>query len=155
YAKHVNGNEQTIDTVEKTPNEKLIQREQEELTHEQIVDLTDTFMELLVQEIDDHYRVVRFETIEELMDAFTPYITKEAVQPYIDFYYEEKEDGLYLLPTETPPWFENEVEYDKETLDNGNVRVTQHNENALYGKYTIMIDFEYNDGTWKIVNISE
>lgn len=152
YAKYVSGHEQPINMAGKV---QITQEEQKELTHDEIVSLTDTFMELLVQEIDDHYRVEKFDTKEELLKAFTPYIKKEAVQPYIDFYYEEKEDGLYILPTETPPWFENKTEYDKETLDNGNVQVTQQNENALYGKYTIIIEFEYIDGTWKIANISE
>lgn len=151
-AKHVSGHEQSIDREEKS---QLTQAEQNTLTHEEIVSLTDTFMEILVQETDEHYRVEQFSSKEELLQAFTPYIKKEAVQPYIDFYYDEKEDGLYILPTETPPWFENEIVYDKERLENGNVQITQHNENALYGKYTIKMEFEYDEGTWKIANISE
>ncbi|QGH34272.1 hypothetical protein GI584_09650 [Gracilibacillus salitolerans] len=127
--------------------------DEDDITHEEIVKLTDTFMELLVQEIDDHYKVEQFDTKEELLNAFEPYVVKEAVQPYIDYYYEEKEDGLYIVPTETPPWFEKKEDYKKESEDN-KVRITQSNENELYGPYTIEIVFEKVDGTWKIANIS-
>ncbi|WP_208586356.1 hypothetical protein [Gracilibacillus suaedae] len=127
--------------------------ETKDITHEEIVKLTDTFMDLLVQEIDDHYKVVRFDTKEELLNAFEPYVVKDAVKPYIDYYYEEKEDGLYIVPTETPPWFEKDEDYEKESKDN-KVIITQSNENELYGPYTIEIVFEKIDGTWKIANIS-
>ncbi|SFM48360.1 hypothetical protein SAMN04487943_12146 [Gracilibacillus orientalis] len=146
--------------VEKNTGLKQIQvenikREAEtnDITHEEIVKLTDTFMDLLVQEIDDHYKVVRFDTKEELINAFEPYIVKEAVQPYIDYYYKEKEDGLYIVPTETPPWFEKDEDYEKKSEGN-KVTITQSNESALYGMYTIEIVFKKMDGTWKIANIS-
>ncbi|MGP4040544.1 hypothetical protein ACTWP4_11730 [Gracilibacillus sp. D59] len=127
--------------------------ETNDITHEEIVKLTDKFMDLLVQEIDDHYKVVRFNTKEELTNAFEPYIVKEAVKPYIDFYYKEKEDGLYIVPTETPPWFEKDKDYEKESEGN-KVTITQTNENELYGTYTIEIVFKKIDSKWKIANIS-
>ncbi|GAE94036.1 hypothetical protein JCM21714_3166 [Gracilibacillus boraciitolerans JCM 21714] len=133
--------------------QQLTQKEAE-LSHEQIITLTDTFMELLVQKTDEQYKVVEFNTKVELIQAFEPYVKKEAVQPYIDFYYQEQEDGLYIVPTETPAWFENDVEYQKEKTDDGKVKVTQINKNELHGKYTIVITFEQVEGIWRIVNIS-
>ncbi|MGN8645241.1 hypothetical protein ACTNEO_03990 [Gracilibacillus sp. HCP3S3_G5_1] len=140
--------------LKQVPSKSIEQKtDSNEITHAEIVKLTDTFMDLLVQEVDDHYKVVRFNTKEELINAFEPYIVREAVQPYIDFYFKEKEDGLYILPTETPPWFDKDEDYNKKIEDN-KVTITQANENALYGKYTIEMGFEKMDGTWKIVNIS-
>ncbi|SHM91395.1 hypothetical protein [Gracilibacillus kekensis] len=132
---------------------KQVTQQEADLSHEQIVALTDKFMELLVQDIDDHYKVEKFNTKQELIQAFEPYVKKEAVQPYIEFYYQEKEDGLYIVPTETPAWFVKDAEYEKEQKDR-KIEVTQTNENALYGKYTIVLTFEKVDETWKIVNIS-
>ncbi|WP_058306879.1 hypothetical protein [Gracilibacillus massiliensis] len=132
---------------------KQMTQKEANLSHEQIVTLTDKFMELLVQDIDDHYKVEQFDTKQELIKVFDPYVKQEVVQPYIDFYYKEKEDGLYIVPTETPAWFVKDAEYEKEQKD-GKITVTQTNENALHGKYTIVLTFEKIDETWKIVNIS-
>ncbi len=132
---------------------KQVTEKETDLSHEQIVTLTDKFMELLVQDVDDNYKVVEFNTKQQLIKAFEPYVQKEVVEPYIDFYYQEKEDGLYIVPTETPAWFEKDVEYQKESAD-GKVKITQTNENALHGKYTIVITFEKSDDAWKIENIS-
>ncbi|UOQ48092.1 hypothetical protein MUN88_18875 [Gracilibacillus caseinilyticus] len=139
--------------TQKVTGEKQVVSDQEEISHKKIVALTDKFMELLVQDIDDQYKVINYQTKEELIKAFEPYVTKEAVQPYIDYYYEEEKNGLYIVPTETPPWFDKSNDYDKQMKDN-QVIVTQQNENALYGEYTISITFEKINDQWKIVNIS-
>ncbi|MDX8044797.1 hypothetical protein SH601_02260 [Gracilibacillus sp. S3-1-1] len=137
--------------------ERIVAAEQKtvnpDLTHEEILHLTDMFMSLLVQEVDNHYKVVQYDTKEELLKAFEPYITREAIQPYIDYYYYEEDDGLYIVPTETPPWLDKNEPYEI-TKDDGKVTVKQTTENALQGKYTIEIVCEKIEDTWKIANIS-
>ncbi|UOQ85354.1 hypothetical protein [Gracilibacillus salinarum] len=145
--------ENQVNTEEVTGEKQNVSNEQKEISHDKIVALTDKFMELLVQDIDDQYKVINYQTKEELMKAFEPYVTKEAVQPYIDYYYEEEKNGLYIVPTETPPWFDKSNDYEKQTKDN-QVIVTQQNQNALYGEYTISLTFEKINDQWKIVNIS-
>ncbi|WP_163536608.1 hypothetical protein [Gracilibacillus sp. YIM 98692] len=125
----------------------------EALSHETIVRLTDQFMELLVQETDDNYRVKHYDTKEALLDAFDPYVKRESAEPYIDYYYEEKADGLYIIPTETPPWFQKDQEYEKIVKDKKTVEIKQTNQTDLYGPYTIIIEFQNIDGSWIIANI--
>lgn len=122
-------------------------------THEELVRLTDEFMDILVQETDGNGKVVQFSTIEELYQEFTQIATKGAVRPYIDFYYTEEKDGLYLLPTETPPWFIPENNYETNQVSDKKIIITQQNSVDLYGEYVIEIEFTYTD-KWKISNIT-
>ncbi|GAQ16272.1 carboxypeptidase [Oceanobacillus picturae] len=89
----------------------------------------------------------------ELLSAFESVAVEEMVEPYVSFYFEEKPDGLYILPTETPPWFIAENPYDMVQLDNDLVKVKQQNETALHGAYTIEFEFVY-DKQWKIGNVT-
>jgi hypothetical protein len=125
------------------------------ITDEEIIQLTDEFMKLLVQEIDDNYRVIHFNTKEELQLAFDQIASKDVTSEYIDFYYEEKAHGLYIVPTETPPWFIQRNEYNVIQLNHHQVKVVQENQTDLYGSYKISYEFsfEVHDG-WKITKIT-
>lgn len=129
--------------------------ENQTITHEEITALTDKFMKRLVQEVDHDYKVVHFDTKEALEVSFSDISKREVAAEYIDFYYEETVDGLYILPTETPPWFIEKNDYDVIQLDEDRVEVVQENETDLYGRYKITYEFSFdnNDG-WKITKIN-
>src|SRR5690625_4379047 len=92
------------------------------LSHKQIVALTDQFMDTLVQKTKDT-KVINFDTKEELLHAFDGITTKEVALTYVDYYYYEEADGLYMIPTETPPWFNKENDYNVVQLGNGKAKV--------------------------------
>lgn len=125
----------------------------EALTHENVVENTGRFMDMIVQDIDESYRVVNFDTKQELLEAFTEVAHKEVAQPYVDFYFTEREEGLYILPTETPPWFIPENDYDMIELDKTNYIIKQTNDSYIYGEYTIEFKFTY-ETDWKITEIA-
>jgi len=133
--------------------EVLEQSITEELTHEQIVYLTDQFMDILVQDVDEAYRVDTIKSKEQLYSEFEEVALREAASEYVDFYYKEKPDGLYLTPTELPPWFIKKNNYDRIKVDENTVKIEQNNELDLYGNYTIEIEFTY-DTDWKISSIT-
>lgn len=122
-------------------------------THEEIVKLTDQFMEILVQDINENYKVIAYQSKEELLEAFEEVTTKEVAKVYVDFYYEEKDDGLYIIPTETPPWFMEENPYDMVQLNNEQIKISQTNETVFYDAYSIEIELSF-DEKWKITKIT-
>ncbi|MFC4404797.1 hypothetical protein [Gracilibacillus xinjiangensis] len=132
----------------------ILESNESTITHEEIAAIMDKFMETLVQEVDDQYRVVQFDSKETLISEFEPIAAKEVVQPYIDYYFEEKDNKLYINPTETPAWFVEDNEYNKKEISDKKVEITQANVSDLYGPYTIKVLFEKNEGQWKITNIS-
>lgn len=123
-----------------------------ELSHEEITGLTDRFMDTLVQETNENYKVIPFDTKAELLNEFEKITTKEMAQPFVDYYYTEKPGGLYILPTETPPWFIEENDYDMIKVNDSTVKVIQDNYTELDGNYTLELEFTYKTD-WKITNI--
>ncbi|MFC4558600.1 hypothetical protein ACFO3D_10310 [Virgibacillus kekensis] len=124
------------------------------LTHEQIVSLTGGFMDTLVQEIDNQNRVKNFNTKSELLNAFKSITTKEVASKYVDFYFIERANGLFIKPTETPPWFNAANSYEKVEESKNTVTVKQHNVTDLYGSYTINFEFTRTGKQWKITDIA-
>ncbi|RKQ29566.1 hypothetical protein [Oceanobacillus halophilus] len=130
-----------------------LKNEKKELTHDNIVQLTNRFMDILVQDSEENYKVKQFNTKEDLLTEFEKVSTRETAKSYVDFYYEEKADGMYILPTETPPWFIQDNDYDIEQVSNNTVKIIQNNTTDLDGNYTIEMEFTYHK-TWKITNIT-
>lgn len=122
------------------------------LSDEELVAIMNKFIDILVQDIDDQYRVIGLDTKAELIDEFSSIAIAEAVEPYVDFYYYEQDDGLYIVPTELPPWFVEGQPYQKEMTDRGTVKITQDNFLDIYGHYRIEVELTYQKG-WKIINI--
>ncbi|WP_051189113.1 hypothetical protein [Halalkalibacillus halophilus] len=125
--------------------------EEEQLSHEQIVNVTNEFMDLLVQDTNDQYQVTNYDTLEELKEAFDTVADRAITDEYVDFFYKEEEDGLYIVPTQTPPWFDESVDYEVTDLGNQTYQVTQSNETDLYGDYTINLEIELNDNNDAII----
>jgi len=124
-----------------------------DISHEEIVTLTDQFMDTLVQAVDDDYKVIHFDHIDDLVDELASISTHEIAQTFIGYYYKDKNDGLYIIPTETPPWFMADQPYDVVQLNQDQVQLAQTNETDFYGTYTIELELTYQDG-WKITEIT-
>lgn len=125
------------------------------LSHDEIIALTDQFMETLLQQTRDDNKVLHYHHKADLLDAFAPIATKEVATTYVDYYYNSKADGLYMVPTERPPWFDKEIDYDKVNLNDGKVQVVQKNKSAMYGSYQVVYEFTVDDEhNWKITKIT-
>lgn len=135
------------------PIQKDLKDKESELSEGQVSELADTFMEILLQDIDEKYKVVKYSTKEELFGEFDKVALRQAAEEFVDFYYTEETDGLYITPTQTPPWFMEENDYDMIKKDNGDVRVVQENYSEMTGIYTIQLDFTFDNG-WKISSVS-
>ncbi|MFD1040178.1 hypothetical protein ACFQ3N_17535 [Virgibacillus byunsanensis] len=148
-------NEAKNSTVDHTDSEQKEEELQEEntISHEKIIALTNRFMDKLVQKSGNNYKVANYHTKTELLDDFKEVASRDVANEYIEYYYQEKADGLYIVPTETPPWFNEKNDYDVVQLENNRVKVSQNNTNDLYGSYTVNFEFTY-DSDWKITKIT-
>lgn len=143
----VNGTNLNYVSADKSVNQTI-----EELTHEDIVDVTNRFTELLIQDIDESYRVIDFNTKEELLNAFTEVTTKELAIDYVDYYFIEREEALYILPTEAPPAFIPGNDYNMIQLSETEFVIQQTNFSYIYGEYTLEINFTF-EADWKITGM--
>lgn len=145
--------ETAIATTKMTSPKESTSETASDLTNKQIFDMTDAFMKKLIQPTDQNYRVLNFKTKAQLVEDFSHIATASGVQPFIDFYYKEKEDGLFIVPTETPPWVDENNDLTIEQTDQKAV-VTQQNENELDSNYQITLTFIKKNKQWLIDQIS-
>jgi hypothetical protein len=118
-----------------------------------VILLTKRFMNQLVQEVDHEYHVINFHTKAALIESFSAIASTTIAKKFVDTFYYEKEDKLYIIPTETPPWFMEENIYQTEIKNQKHYVIKQANTTDLYGDYTIIIDFMYENGRWRIENV--
>ncbi len=131
-----------------------IQEMHQLISQDEIVNLTDEFMNILVQETDEDYQVKAYEDKASLLQAFYHITTEEVVKPYVDTYYYEQNGALYIIPTETPPWFDKQNDYDVLQLEENKILVKQENQSDLYGAYRIDLELTYATPGWKITKIT-
>ncbi|MFD2043726.1 hypothetical protein ACFSTA_06425 [Ornithinibacillus salinisoli] len=125
-----------------------------ELSHDEIYHIMNSFMNMLVQETDEDYKVVHFGSKEELLKEFEKLSSRDVAAQFVDYYYYEEADNLYLVPTETPPWFMEKNEYDIVKSDQKQVKIVQGNHSVFFGDYTIEITFSNINSNWKITDIA-
>ncbi|WP_229720275.1 hypothetical protein [Oceanobacillus neutriphilus] len=120
---------------------------------EEIIRVINGLADTLKQEADDSYKLKNYETEQELTEAFEAYVTPELAGQFVDYYFRVEADGVYVFPTETMPWFQEENEYDMINTSNHSVRLVQENENDMVGSYTLVVEMTLQNG-WKIQDIS-
>ncbi|GAA0465029.1 hypothetical protein [Alkalibacillus silvisoli] len=132
----------------------LIQKEQinidesinHQLSHEDIVGVMDQFMEQLVQETKEDYEVIQYDSVEQLKDSFSEFASSRVTELFVDDYYYEEQGNLYIIPTATPPWFIDGVEYEQKKVESGHYLIKQENVTDFDGEYTIIIELQLKDG---------
>jgi hypothetical protein len=147
----------TIPSPILTTGGKQIEEEQTKkhsITKEEIVHLTDEFMNILVQQTNPDYQVKEYKNKASLLHRFMDVSTEAVAKEYLDYYYYEDNGKLYIVPTETPPWFVKQNDYDVVQLEYNKVLVKQDNHSELYGEYRIDIEFTFKDQEWKITKIT-
>ncbi|WP_077327657.1 hypothetical protein [Virgibacillus siamensis] len=146
---------QAFQNSEKDSQHKKISQSEnmKKLSDQKVISMTNQFMNILIQDLDKHNKVIHFDSKEALLNKFETVTTREVALKYVDFYFKEKADGLYVVPTERPSWFQEQNDYDMIRKDKNVVQVVQHNKNDLYGSYTVKFEFTYSGGKWKITSI--
>jgi len=72
---------------------------------------------------------------------------------YVEIYYQEKKEGLYVIPMDGPVTFLENVPYKLHKNEKGQYYLIQENENVLYGKYKLTVVFEKAKERWIIIDI--
>ncbi|MEN1970295.1 hypothetical protein WMZ97_19760 [Lentibacillus sp. N15] len=124
-----------------------------ELTKDMVKEKTRQFMEILVQDIDQNNKVKHVTSKKELIQSFNNIASYEIAKTFVDTYYEERDDGLYVIPTETPAWVDENNNLHMVQLEDNQVKAVQHNHSDLHGWYTIEVEFTY-DSDWIITGVS-
>lgn len=118
-----------------------------------VEDLINEFSDRLIVDTDDDYRVKDFKSKEELINNLSEIMNKEVAKDYVDIFYREDTDGVYLVPTEGPLLLNFDLPYELNKKDDTTYYAVQENETVLHGKYKLTILFKYSNEKWIIEDI--
>jgi LAS superfamily LD-carboxypeptidase LdcB len=131
--------------IEKPSNNKL--------TKEEVERLNKQFREKIIQEVDHNLKVKNFKNKEELVQMLSEIANKELVQEYVDLYYVEKDDQLYITPTDGPVTLNENSPYELKQNEKGKYYVSQKHTNELVGEYSFYMLFRKTANGWIIDDI--
>jgi len=124
---------------------KLANKENPQLSKGEVVQATSSFMDQLIQDTSSQYEVKNYDSMKAYKESFSDLAEPEVVDKFVDRYYEERDGNLYIIPTETPAWFQIAEDFEQETTEDGNILITQTNQTELDGEYTIKFELQLKD----------
>lgn len=123
-------------------------------TEDELMYLTTTYLALIKQPVDEGNHLTEVASMEGLYDLFAEVATPNVSKDHLAYYFSETDRGIYLRPTELPPWFDENQQYDMQRVADLKVIVRQRiTDIELYGPYMIELHFGYDEKKWKITNV--
>ncbi|KAB2332996.1 hypothetical protein [Bacillus mesophilum] len=133
-----------------------------EPTKEELADIINNFtveMEEIDKTVNSNYefgfKYPDIETREEYYSYFTHLATLEVIDQCFSFRLEEKDDGLYMLPTNYPFHFSFENPYDIKKINDKKYQILQIQNNVMFSPddFQLTFTFEKIKNRWIITNI--
>ncbi|WP_243354393.1 hypothetical protein [Bacillus litorisediminis] len=104
---------------------------------------------------DDQNKVQEFQSKEELVTEATQFLTREFAQEVVDLRYEDKEDGVYVIPMDGPVTLDETKDYNLEKVSGSEYRLTQEHTSDLHGNVELEVIFVKQDNHWVIQDVNE
>ncbi|MFD2672147.1 hypothetical protein [Marinicrinis sediminis] len=154
-------NEQPVEQGEETDNpaekeEPMTseQAEQEEpMTSEQaeqvLVQYEQVFMET-GKDYDDQFKIEGYSSMQDILDEYETIMTEAWAVGTADIHFEQREDGVYLKPTELPVFLETEQPFEVNQADENTVEVIQQQESDLRGNMQVTFTLVKQEEQWKL-----
>lgn len=115
-----------------------------------ISQLRNEFLQRLYPEIDDNFKVQKFNSKKALADDLSNVMSESLAQNYADRYFEEKNNGLYILKKRGPVTLLPNNELTIQKVDENKVRISQTNENQRLGSYKLTVTYVKRESKWII-----
>ncbi len=97
-------------------------------------------------------RVRDFDRKEDLIAHLSPVADAELAASHVEDYYEERDDGLYLIPRDGPIPLDRDADLDLKLLTPHEIRLVQEGWSGLAGDYELTITYGYRGGRWIMVD---
>ena len=101
----------------------------------------------------EDFKFNTYKTKEEFYALFTDFMSRDHVESTFSFRVDERADGLYNLPTETPRTFWPEEPYEFERVSETEYKLTQSQNSDLNGKEEMIVIFKHTSDKWFIESI--
>ncbi|MGM8216778.1 hypothetical protein ACLIA0_14675 [Bacillaceae bacterium W0354] len=116
------------------------------------IELINNFQERLFVESDDDYKVTSFNSEDELVQYISEYADPNLVRDFVEQFYYEDEDGLYIIPQSSPPMLDINKPMTLEKQNETRYLAIQEEQSEAYGDVKFNILIEYVEGKFIITN---
>lgn len=114
--------------------------------------LEQEFKSIVLQDTDSNQKVINYNNKMNLINKLSKVMKKDLAKKYINNYFKENDNNLYLIPKDSPTWLiENKKIYIKQ-LNEKNYKAIQYNKNSLIGDYELVINYKLINDKWIIEN---
>ena len=114
--------------------------------------IVENFVMKLFPETDTNLKVLNFNNKQELIDNLSKVADQALAAKFVEQYYSETNNGLYLIPKENIIFIDPTRPYIFEKINNNQYKIIQENESSL-GKYRLDVVLEKKAG-WIIKDIN-
>ncbi|WP_101845615.1 LPXTG cell wall anchor domain-containing protein [Halobacillus sp. Marseille-P3879] len=113
-----------------------------------VEELEQQFNDLMNLETNDDGEVVNYDSKDRLEEEFKSIMVAPLADDYLDTYFYEENDKLYIEEMDGPYQLQTDQNYDLEKVSDSQYTLTQEGENQLRGEYTLTSDYSYEAGKW-------
>lgn len=98
----------------------------------------------------DEGKVVKFDSKDELIEHLSELSTEEIATMLVNDLFEERDNGLYIIPKDYPPFLLPTKTYTLEKQSEGKYQLIQKNNTEIHGEYKLTVTLEYKEGNYII-----
>lgn len=136
-----------------TDEEQDIKSDTSNLTKEDALSLEEEYMNRILPPREDGSQKVKdYDTKEELIDHISEIANRDLVIQFVDNYYNEKSDGLYIIAKDGPTTIYEDKPYDLKQVTDEKYNLIQEAEDNLRGKYKFTVEITRENERWIINN---
>ncbi len=115
-----------------------------------VTKLENQYKSVLIQPISDQRNVLKFDTKQQLIKAFTEVMSHDLAAENADAFYRENSEGLFLESRGGPITLNAAPDYNLAKIKDREYKVTQEKSGEYTGNARLSITYIYHDGKWII-----
>ncbi|MGP4071548.1 hypothetical protein ACTWQB_03215 [Piscibacillus sp. B03] len=127
---------------------EILSEEHPEAEEPNLDEVISNYEETITSLKNENTQEIDFDSKDEVMDYLTQAMSYSLAESHIDTYIEERDDGLYLVPTEFPVFINTDEDYQTSQEDANTYHVTQEQDTELTDHIEMTFIITNHDGTW-------
>ncbi|KGP73607.1 LPXTG cell wall anchor domain-containing protein [Pontibacillus yanchengensis] len=110
--------------------------------------LEQQFNQMMSLETTKDGKVKKYDSLGRLEQELKSIMTWPLADSYLDTYFYEENDKLYMEEMDGPLRLNTDEDYTLEKINDGQYKLTQQGHNELRDDYTLTIEYSYEAGKW-------
>lgn len=121
-----------------------------ELTEQRVLEIENRFFDLLFTPDSDinTNEIKNYKSKQALVEDVSEIASLELAAAFVEEYFYEEDDKLYIVATESPAKILSDSSYELKQVDDTTAVIVQEEENVMRGAYRLTVEFSFQDDKW-------